>query len=184
MEFSRPTVAEMLGAARDEQKELFEWLKRDRRQDTLSRNDAENLYKLFIMHGYSTIKSLANMPWSVVENMVLSQALMSWLSVWLPKSYNVVPHLIGYWEDGMGGRPYTIRQCNSEDFNKYIVEEQDSNRNSGCISLDCVNQDIILLKAPWGKNGNMLEWKGEIEQNGMRIRWQGKHEQSFWYKVG
>ena len=28
MEFYRPTVAEMLGAARDEQKELFVWLKR------------------------------------------------------------------------------------------------------------------------------------------------------------
>ena len=66
MKLNHPTesfVREMLRAARNEQKELFDWLKKDRKKDTLTQEDAEKLYGLFIIHGFSTFDSLYNIPW-------------------------------------------------------------------------------------------------------------------------
>jgi hypothetical protein len=192
MELNRPTqpsVTEMLRAARNEQKELFDWLKKDRKQDTLKKEDAEKLYGLFIMHGFSTFGSLYNIPWRAVENMGLSQDLMAWLSAWLPKSYNEetpaesFTPLLGHWEDSMGGRRCTIKQDYSEESKTCIVEEQDSNRKDGKIGVDYEDPANVLLEAPWGKNGVIRKWWGRIENNGTRIRWEGRRGESFWHKI-
>lgn len=189
MELSNLTVTEMLRAARDEQKELYEWLKTDRKQDTLTKDDADKLYGLFIAHGFSTLKSLNNIPWSVVENMALSQELMAWLSAWLPKSYNAETQsesfirLLGQWEDSMGGRRCTIRPDLSEETKTCVVEEEDGNRNNGQIGVDYEDPANVILDAPWGKNGETRTWRGKIENGGTRIRWEGRRGESFWHKI-
>lgn len=186
---AQPFVREMLRAARNEQKELFDWLKKDRKKDTLTQKDAEKLYGLFIIHGFSTFDSLYNIPWRTVENMGLSQKLTAWLSAWLPKSYNEetpaesFTQLLGHWEDSMGGRRCTIKQDYSEESKTCIVEEQDSNVKNGKIGVDYEDPANVLLEAPWGKNGDKRTWWGRIENNGTRIRWEGRRGESFWHKI-
>ena len=151
--------------------------------------DAEKLYGLFIIHGFSTFDSLYNIPWRTVENMGLSQDLMAWLSAWLPKSYNEetpaesFTPLLGHWEDCMGGRRCTIKEDYSEESKTCIVEEQDSNRKNGKIGVDYEDPANVLLEAPWGKNGGKRTWWGRIENNGTRIRWKGRRGESFWHKI-
>lgn len=183
MESTSSAIQEMLSVARDEQRELYEWLKMDRKQDTLTQKDAENLYGILIASGFSTIKSLYNITWEIVENMKLSRELMTWLSAWLPNSYNEYPSLLGVWEDSMGGRRCTIKLDDSDESKTCVVEEENSKKVNGKIGVDYEEPNNVILDAPWGKNGEIRTWRGKIENGGTLIRWNGRRGESFWYKI-
>jgi hypothetical protein len=183
MEFTSSMIQEMLSVARDEQKELYEWLKIERKQDTLTQKNAENLYGLLIASGFSTLKSLYNITWEIVENMNLSQELMTWLSVWLPNSYNEYPQLMGVWEDSMGGRRCTIKPDESDESKTCMVKEENSKKADGKIGMDYEDPNNVILTAPWGKNGEIRTWRGKIENGATQIRWYGRRGESFWYKI-
>ena len=177
-----------IAAARVEQKELLNWFQGKRGEDTLSPEDAVLLYGNFIDAGYCTIDGLKTIDWSVLENMKLGDLLMRWLSVWLPKNYTDEEYgdLSGRWEDSAGMRHCFLLPHKNGD--GYLIREQyEDSADERAFMHYCPqspNPSRVTLNAPWGYNGGMRSWEGNVNQNGTRITWTtGRRGISYWHKI-
>tara|TARA_Y100000389_G_scaffold200545_1_gene241209 strand:+ start:750 stop:1472 length:723 start_codon:yes stop_codon:yes gene_type:complete len=230
-----------------DEKLLLHWFKESRRADSLSEEEAEELYLIFKGLGFKTITSLTKVGWDTITNSAIEERFYPWLSCWLPRSYisqNFV--LEGGWEDSFKGRKCTIKKCvddymekvgapknpdlletwwegciacndegsdphdyrhpacmhnsKSDNYNKevfekmreiksqnytlyYVIDEEGGYNKKAVITFHHDTPTKVTLRAPWGKNGALRTWEGEICDNQTKIKWTGRRGTSFWYKT-
>ncbi len=131
---------------------LLRWFKADRKQDTLTNCEAENLYNIFKELGFKKITDLQTVQWDTIENTSIEEKFYPWLSAWLPRKYTeAIPIIEGVWEDSFKGRKCTITRCLDDYMDKVKAPEDKEELKEwweGCPACNAGGSDPHMYAHP------------------------------------
>ena len=173
-------MSDMKNSFRVEQKELHEWLKRERGDQTLTKESVEYLFDKLLVSGYGGLECLKGASDEELLKIGLNDEQITWLKYWIPK--NIKKLLEGNWVDGSCMQIFNIVSNENEPIFKVYC-----GKRLYCKIEYSYNDDrrLVLIIKNYNNDAITKYWDGIILDNFTRIEWTGRNKwgSSEWVKI-